>query len=60
MKYISLKEQMLKERQKNAVLAAENAKIENALCDMDIATEERLAEIENALCDMDMGGDESE
>ena len=37
-------------------LLDETAKIENALCDMDMAAEERIAEIENALCEMDMGG----
>lgn len=40
-------------------ILGETAKIENALCDMDIAAEERIAEIENALCDMDTGGNEN-
>ncbi len=32
--------------------------IENALCDMDMAAEQRISDIENALCDIDIGGTE--
>lgn len=32
-----------------------NAELEDAMCEMDAATEERLAAIEDALCEMDMG-----
>ena len=34
---------------------AANAALEDALCDMDAANEERMAAIEDALCEMDMG-----
>ena len=32
--------------------------LEDALCEQDVATEERLAAIEDALCEIDMGGNE--
>ena len=32
-----------------------NAELEDALCEMDAAAEERFAAIEDALCEMDMG-----
>lgn len=42
---------------RQGVLLLEQAEnIENALCDIDMAAEQRLADIENALCDIDMGG----
>lgn len=37
-------------------LGDSTAAIEDALCEMDIAYEERLAAIEDALCELDMGG----
>lgn len=39
-----------------AVLEESTASIEDALCEMDSATEARLAAIEDALCELDMGG----
>lgn len=42
-------------RQEELILM-QTENIENALCDMDMATETRLAEIENVLCEIDMGG----
>jgi len=38
-----------------AELEAINAELEDAMCEMDAATEERFAAIEDALCEMDMG-----
>lgn len=38
-----------------AALKATNAALEDALCEMDAANEERMAAIEDALCEMDMG-----
>ena len=38
-----------------AELEAVNAELEDALCEMDAANEERMAAIEDALCEMDMG-----
>ena len=38
-----------------AELEAINAELEDALCEMDAANEERFAAIEDALCEMDMG-----
>lgn len=38
-----------------AELETINAELEDAMCEMDAATEERLAAIEDALCEMDMG-----
>lgn len=32
--------------------------LEDALCEQDVVTEERLAAIEDALCEMDMGGND--
>ena len=36
-------------------LEAINAELEDAMCEMDAANEERFAAIEDALCEMDMG-----
>lgn len=36
-------------------LETENAALEDAICEMDAANEERFAAIEDALCEMDMG-----
>ena len=36
-------------------LEAVNAELEDALCEMDAAAEERFAAIEDALCEIDMG-----
>ena len=38
-----------------AELEAVNAELEDAMCEMDAANEERMAAIEDALCEMDMG-----
>ena len=38
-----------------AALEAVNAALEDAICEMDAANEERMAAIEDALCEMDMG-----
>ena len=38
-----------------AELEAINEELEDALCEMDAANEERIAAIEDALCEMDMG-----
>ena len=38
-----------------AELEATNAALEDAMCEMDAANEERMAAIEDALCEMDMG-----
>lgn len=37
-----------------AELKTINAELEDALCEMDAANEERIAAIEDALCEMDM------
>ena len=36
-------------------LEAVNAELEDAICEIDAANEERIAAIEDALCEMDMG-----
>ena len=38
-----------------SLLDRENADLEDAMCEMDAANEERLAAIEDALCEIDMG-----
>lgn len=38
-----------------AELELANAALEDAICEMDAANEERIATIEDALCEMDMG-----
>lgn len=38
-----------------AELEVINAELEDAICEMDAANEERFAAIEDALCEMDMG-----
>lgn len=38
-----------------AEIAQMRADLENALCEMDLASEERLAAIEDALCELDAG-----
>ena len=51
----SLKElhQRLKEEQKLRELPGLVAEIEDALCEQDMASEERLAAIEDSLCELD-------
>lgn len=51
----SLKElhKKLKEEQKLRELPGLVAKIEDALCEQDMASEERLAVIEDSLCELD-------
>ncbi len=39
----------------DATMQAADAVLEDAMCEMDALTEERLAAIEDALCEMDMG-----